>query len=554
VAKTAAAGGLNTVGSVTNKGFETASVATKGIFKGVMEATRALEQLTLGNLFISSSTAFVTFNSRVVRIGALQMLLSVRYPNIVVQRSPSPADLVWQNVPKPVEVVNARRSLSSIILGMGAILWGSVVVFVNAISNLDELSKKYTWIDDYSDTVVYSLVNSYLAVVLLLLLIALQPFVFDAISRYYCYTKSESLIQEDIMSNLFYYQVMNVYISIVSGSIFSSLNRIISEPTSFLTFLGSSLPSVSIYFSVLVVVKTFSALPIEMLRIGPWISTFFLTSCLDKKKCTRRELRRYFAPPPFLAGWEYPGLLMVYLISLAYATIAPLLQVFPVVFFGMSYVMYKYQLLYVYVTPWQAGGEMWFAAFDRSMVCLMLSCFALMGYMAIVAEGDTITSGPFYAMLPLLLLINYFWSHCNTKFKKLCHCLGVASARELDQATPNPEESYPLFHDCSYRQPALSEPCQEPEPYRMGGHNTMAATLALGATTDHVHGMEEGMTLNSPDRTEPLLPGGTGSDVGSGGGSDSGDGRQGRHQTRGISGRAGATDEEDDKDANELLL
>jgi hypothetical protein len=82
----------------------------------------------------------------------------------------------------------------------------------------------------------------------------------------------------------------------------------------------------------------------------------------------------------------------------------------------------------------------------------------------------------------------------------------------------------------------------------------MAATLALGATSDHEHSMEEGMTLTSPDRTEPLLPGGSGSDVGSGGGSDSGDGRKSGHQTRGIGGRAGATDEEDDKDANELLL
>ncbi len=41
-------------------------------------------------------------------------------------------------------------------------------------------------------------------------------------------------------------------------------------------------------------------------------------------------------------------------------------------FFGFSYIMYKYQLLYVYINEYQSGGFMWYAVFSRSMVALIM--------------------------------------------------------------------------------------------------------------------------------------------------------------------------------------
>jgi len=56
------------VGGLAREGIKTAEIATKGALKGMMEAKRTLELLTFGEFYRISSTAFVTFRSRVILI------------------------------------------------------------------------------------------------------------------------------------------------------------------------------------------------------------------------------------------------------------------------------------------------------------------------------------------------------------------------------------------------------------------------------------------------------------------------------------------------------
>ncbi len=137
----------------------------------------------------------------------------------------------------------------------------------------------------------------------------------------------------------------------------------------------------------------------------------------DKKKCTRRELRTgVFSVPPMLYGWIYPQLLMVFMIMSTYACIAPLLMPFCLFFFLVSYLMYKFQILYVYNNDYQSGGYMFYAVFDRSMISLLGGSIILLAYLAI---RRTIFSGPFYLSLPLPFLICMFWSHCDKVYKPI---------------------------------------------------------------------------------------------------------------------------------------
>ncbi len=80
----------------------------------------------------------------------------------------------------------------------------------------------------------------------------------------------------------------------------------------------------------------------------------------------------------------------------------------------MAYLMYKYQLLYVYINSYQAGGEMWYAVFSRSMVVLLAGVCTLLCYLAI---RMTFTTAPFYLLLPLPVLILLFWHHCEKRIR-----------------------------------------------------------------------------------------------------------------------------------------
>lgn len=228
--------------------------------------------------------------------------------------------------------------------------------------------------------------------------------------------KLESEIQNSIMTRYFYYQLANVYVSVGLGSIATSIHQIIDSPQSILSILGASLPSVSLYFVNLLIVKTFTALPLELMRIFPLLAILSVKSSMDKKKCTRRELRTgAFADPPMLYGWIYPNLLMVVMILVTYSCIAPLLMPLGVIFFGLAYAMYKYQLLYVYITDYQSGGFMWYAVYDRSMVALVCGAMTLLGYLGI---RMTFYTGPFYALMPLPVCIIYYWHRSDAVFKK----------------------------------------------------------------------------------------------------------------------------------------
>ena len=397
----------------------TARIAGKGALKGVLQATRTLEMLTVGAYYKISSTGFVTFKSRVATSSSLQMLLSHEYFRMRVLPAPNPKDIIWDNVSIPLPQILARTKIANANLVVGAIFWSSVVGFVNRLSNLDILAQDWPLLSKYSDSVAYKLLNQYLPVLVLLSLLALLPFVFDIIARSYEGRKTESEIQNSIMTRYFYYQLANVYVTITVGSldISQQLFHIVSDPRSLVDILGESLPGVSLYFTSIIIVKIFASLPVELLRIWPLFNILCVKSCMNKKKCTRRDLRTgVFADPPLLYGWIYPNLMMVLMIIVTYASIAPLLMPFGLLYFTFAYLMYKYQLLYVYINNYQSGGYSWYAVFSWSMVALLLGALTLVGYLGLQLQ-NTFFVGPFYAVIPLPACLLYFWYYCDKKFK-----------------------------------------------------------------------------------------------------------------------------------------
>ncbi len=191
----------------------------------------------------------------------------------------------------PQKQINLRVTIADIGCYVGAVFWSIVVTFISAISNLGSISKDVPEIAAYANTSIYKFLNDYLAIAILLILLAILPAIFDIISRFYEGIKLESEIQNSIMTRYFYYQVANVFVSVGLGSIANSIHDVINDPSSILEILGLSLPSFSIYFTNLIIVKTLTAVPIEMLRVFPLIDILRVMLCIDKKKCTRRELR-----------------------------------------------------------------------------------------------------------------------------------------------------------------------------------------------------------------------------------------------------------------------
>jgi hypothetical protein len=498
---------LRAVGIVASAGtkeennmlLSTAKMTGKGAVQGLYEATKTLELLTFGQYYEVANTAFVTFKTRTAKSMCHQMLLSHKHFKLKVDSAPGREEIVWQNVCVPESQLKLRKFVADLAFLLGAIFWSAIVAFITTLADLDKLANDYPWLQQYRDTAIYQALNNYLAVGLLLILLLCLPFLFDYSAREYEGIKVESEIQGSIMTRFFYYQLANVYVSIISGSISGSLSDFISDPLHFFTVLGEAIPSQSLYFATLVLVKSLTALPIESLRLFQLLTITGYRSCSDRRRATRRELRTgIFYAWPMLYGWIYPNVLMVTLIMLAYATLAPFLTIFAIMYFGMIWFLYRYQMLYVYVNEYQSGGFMWYAVFNRAMVAIMGSTVILAAYMFITVQGDATEDGiinfsPGVMLLPLPCLLYYFWSFCQSKFDIPSKKLSLEVAGQIDQlhrvfAEERDEKGYidslpgddgprRIFSDGMYRKPSLISAPAFPERYRVGRQNRKGATI-----------------------------------------------------------------------------
>ena len=487
----------STLDTLTRVGHTLTRNAEKGLatvfqtgVKGLETVTDTLQLLTIGEFNENiSSTAFVTFKSMVTTNTALQILLSAKYPDMVVHRAYSPRNIIWSNIEVGLKQIEARRTTAKYLVLMGVVFWSVVVSFIAGISNLDSLAEEYEWIRNYQDTWFYDILNAYLAAGIILLLLVLLPLIFDSISRYYECAKSESIVQKSILERYFYFQVANVYVSIASTSIFRSISNIANDPYNIFSILGESLPSASLYFCTLITTMTFTGLGFMFARIWPLIVTNSIGTFINKAKCTRRYLREFlFAAPRANYGWHYPSFLMVLMISFAYFTIAPVLILFSLTYFVVAYTFYKYQLLYVFVSPEESGGSYWFTVFSRSLVTAKLGALALMGYLAIKQEDSTITSGPFFALFPLPYMIGLFNNYCE-KYKKIAKSISLEGCQNIDSDDTIHMDLWKKFNTKTFKQPVLSEPSFEPEAYRENSKGThlLQGNNHVDKGIDHTH-------------------------------------------------------------------
>jgi calcium permeable stress-gated cation channel len=74
---------------------------------------------------------------------------------------------------------------------------------------------------------------------------------------------------------------------------------------------------------------------------------------------TPRELIEWTAPLVFDFASYYNYVLFYTTIALSYSTIAPLVSLFALIYFSISYCVHKYNMMYVYFTRYETGGAMW---------------------------------------------------------------------------------------------------------------------------------------------------------------------------------------------------
>ena len=111
-------------------------------------------------------------------------------------------------------------------------------------------------------------------------------------------------------------------------------------------------------------------------------------------------------------GFELGHVLLIYLLSLTFSVVAPLLLPFSVVWFVFAWVQWRHNLCYVYQRKYESGGLMWTYIFSRICVCLVI--MQLFTFCVLAFKGAYVQGFLLVAFMPALTI--KFHRSCTRRF------------------------------------------------------------------------------------------------------------------------------------------
>jgi len=417
---------------------------------------------------VHGSTGFITFRTRRSHALAYQVaMLTNQFPDLIAEQALEPRDIVWHNITVPHNWNIIAKNLTSIMYYSGMIFWTAVLAFIAALSNLDNISQYVPALNNL-DPVLYAFVAGLLPVVVLMLFLDNLPIIMGLVSEYFEKLKSRSDIARQVFKWFFYYQLSNIYLLLITGSVASSMSAAIDDPMSIFYLLGAAIPSISLFFTNYMITTVLFGVPFQLLVLFPQLTHWFYSQFADATVTTRRQiLDGPLAAVPFEYGANLPNLLYVLCIVMTYWTMCPLLSILGALYFCGLYIVYKHQFLYVYTREYETGGMFFYQLFDSAMLCLVISCALMTAYVSV--SGGII---PAALLFPLPITVWYCWCNITNEYEHRSANMAYNCAVSSDE---NHQAHSALLQgltpDC-YKQPCMKPEATEavPFPHRLEGN------------------------------------------------------------------------------------
>lgn len=385
--------------------------------------------------------AFVVMRTYTASTIAIQSMHSSKPGSMEVTTAPEPRDILWENV---YFSKGARRTRTFIADFFCLLLIAFYIVPVALVSllvsesALISISPRLNQLDHAS-----SIFSAAIATVQPICLVGLQqllPPLFIRVSR------AEGIIsfseaQMKAFSRYFMWQILNIFlVTSIAGSVFDTLAIILETPESAFEMLGNSLPRMSSFFVSYVTLKTFSGLGVEIARMVSIVQAsllllLFPNSTLRAKRSTRIGMRPIDDP-----GWfNYHKILaqdmLVVVISVVFAVVAPIVLIPCAVFCFLSRIVWTHQFLYVYESAFETGGLFWPKIFRRFVFGLIIAQATITGQFILKDARHEA-----YATIALMCLTYIFLRSTRARYDATSSFLPLEVATVMDMSLGHDEE------------------------------------------------------------------------------------------------------------------
>ncbi|KAK8491247.1 hypothetical protein V6N11_051259 [Hibiscus sabdariffa] len=173
--------------------------------------------------------------------------------------------------------------------------------------------------------------------------------------------------------------------------------------------IGASIPMKATFFITYTMVDGWAGVAAEILRLKPLIMYHLKNFFLVKTEKDREE-----AMDPGTIGFNTgePQIQLYFLLGLVYAVVTPILLPFIIVFFGLSYVVFRHQIINVYNQEYESAAAFWPDVHLRIIVALIVSQLLLMG---LLSTKEAASSTPLLITLPVLTI--WFHRFCKERYE-----------------------------------------------------------------------------------------------------------------------------------------
>lgn len=393
------------------------------------------------------NSAFILFNTQIAAHMAVKTHahhLPYRMDNRYVEAHPN--DVVWGNLNMNPYERKIRTAIGwAITVGLIA-FWTIPVGFVGFVSNLKGLAAEVSfmrWINEIPK-VPLGIIQGILPTVLLAVLNMLLPIFLRLLARL-SGVPTFTGIELSLQTRFFAFQIVQNFLvlTLVSGSasqMSDFILSVINDPTSFPGLLAQAIPKGSTFFLSFIALQGLSGGASLFAQAVPLVVYYVKKFLLGS---TPRKVWHIDHSMPGVAwGTLFPNISLISVIGIGYIVIAPVVNGFTAVTFGIFYFGYKYLFLYVYDTkPEQETSGLFF---PKAVSHLLTGLYVEMVMLCAIfflsqydnADGTTSQSaiGQGALMVVLIVIVVGYHYVLNDSFKSLQTALPLSLVPGTDSA------------------------------------------------------------------------------------------------------------------------
>ena len=335
-------------------------------FATLDRAVRALRD----SLFPHTHTAFVTFQHTWSAQIAGQV---VHYPSpgrMLTEPAVEPRDVIWEHQETAVWDRRVRQCIMALSMAIFLSITLSLDLILASLVNLNGIKVYFPWLGDLIDENLRlrAFVQNSLPTLLLISINALVP-VAMRYSTWFQRIRAYSHIEHSVLGMYYLYLLFSVVFVFLFTSARDMLNELSESPMHMIDKLAQSLPVARNFSLAYVIFQGLAIQPFQLVLLpNILLRQFESLFCV----MTPRRWAHLLSAPTLTIGTLYPQALLIFTLCVLYSIVSPCINVFGALYFGIGYVVVKYQLLNVFDRPYDSHGHAWPLAVRRCIWAVVL--------------------------------------------------------------------------------------------------------------------------------------------------------------------------------------